>query len=75
MKATEMLHILKVQNKRMFIIWIITFIAFISLLGYTLWLLNDISYVDSTEVSQETQDGYNNYIGNDGDIINGKTDN
>ena len=75
MKATEMLHILKVQNKRMFIIWIITFIAFISLLGYTIWLLNDISYVDSTEVSQETQDGYNNYIGNDGDIINGKTDN
>lgn len=34
MKATEMLHILKTQNKRLFIIWLVTFIAFIGLLGY-----------------------------------------
>lgn len=47
MKATEMLHILKVQNKRLFIIWLITFIAFISLLGYTIWLLNDIEVVET----------------------------
>jgi hypothetical protein len=73
MKASEMLHILKVQNKRLFVIWLITFIAFISLLGYTIWLLNDIDYVDET-ISQETENGYNNYIGNDGDIINGKAD-
>ena len=33
MKAKEFLHILKAQNKRLFIVWIITFIAFISLLG------------------------------------------
>jgi len=75
MQAKELLHILKTQNKRMFIAWLITFIAFIGLLGYTIWLLNDIGYVDTTEVNQDTVDGYNNYIGNDGDIINGKTDN
>lgn len=74
MKASEMLHILKVQNKRLFIIWIITFIAFISLLGYTIYLLNDIGTIETT-VQQDNNDGHNNYIGNDGDINNGKTNN
>ena len=53
MKATEMLHILKAQNKRLFIIWLVTFIAFIGLLGYTIWLLNDIGTI---EESQEISD-------------------
>lgn len=75
MKATEMLHILKVQNKRLFIIWLVTFIAFISLLGYTIWLLNSIDYVDETIVTQDNENGYNNYIGNDGDITYGETNN
>lgn len=74
MKATELLHILKVQNKRLFIMWLVTFIAFIGLLGYTIWLLNQYEYVDES-ISQETENGYNNYIGNDGDIYNGKADN
>lgn len=77
MKASEMLHILKVQNKRLFIIWLVTFIAFIGLLGYTIWLLNDIGVVETTtqEVSQENDNGNNNFIGNDGDIIDGKAEN
>lgn len=78
MKASEMLHILKVQNKRLFIIWLVTFVAFIGLLGYTLWLLNDIGTIEETttqEVSQENDNGNNNFIGNDGDIINGETEN
>lgn len=77
MKASEMLHILKVQNKRLFIIWLVTFVVFIGLLGYTLWLLNDIGTIEETttqEVSQENDDGNNNFIGNDGDIINGETE-
>lgn len=53
MKATEMLHILKVQNKRLFIIWLVTFIAFIGLLGYTIWLLNDIGTIEEI-TSQDT---------------------
>lgn len=55
MKATEMLHILKVQNKRLFIVWLVTFIAFIGLLGYTIYLLNDIGTIEET-TSQEIQD-------------------
>ena len=73
----ELLSDMKRQNKRLYVIWIITFIAFIGLLGYTLWLLNDVGTIETTtqEVSQENDSGNNNFIGNDGDIINGKTNN
>lgn len=54
MKATELLHILKIQNKRFFIAWLITFIAFICLLGYTIWLLNDISTIETTNTQEIT---------------------
>ena len=74
MKASEMLHILKTNNKRLFIIWLVTFIAFVVLLGYTIWLLNDIGTIDET-ITQQNESGYNNYIGNDGDINNGETNN
>jgi hypothetical protein len=56
MKATEMLHILKVQNKRLFIIWLVTFIAFIGLLGYTIYLLNDIGVIETDTKTQEISD-------------------
>lgn len=76
--AMEVLQYSKQQqlqdaNKRLFIVWFVTFIAFIGLLGYTIYLLNDISNVEATtqEVSQENSDGTNNFVGNDGDIING----
>lgn len=70
MKATEMLHILKIQNKRLFIVWLITFIAFISLLCYTIYLLNDIGIEEITETyTQEINDIdsiENSYITNRG---------
>ena len=69
--AMEFVQTLKAQNKRMFICWLVTFIAFIGLLGYTMWLYNDIATIETTEITQDTETGYNNYIGNDGDIING----
>lgn len=72
--AMEILKDMKKQNKRMFAIWIITFIAFAGLLCYTIYLLNDIGTIETT-VTQDNDSGYNNYIGNDGDITNGKTDN
>ena len=53
MKATEMLHILKAQNKRLLIIWLVTFIAFIGLLGYTIWLLNDIGTIEETTTKNQ----------------------
>lgn len=45
------------------------------------WLLyeNQFEAVEETTtetiVTQDNADGYNNYIGNDGDIVNGKADN
>lgn len=53
--ATEILRDYKRANKRMFIMWVITFVAFIALLGYLIYLLNDISYVETTtdEYTQE----------------------
>lgn len=80
--AMEMLQFSKEQNKqlernnkRMFWIWIITFVGLVLSIGYIIYLLNDISNVDSTEITQENESGYNNYIGNDGDITNGETSN
>lgn len=72
--ASQILSDYKKQNKRLFIIWIITFLALISLTCYTIYLLNDIG-TETTTIEQENADGYNNYIGNDGDINNGKTEN
>jgi len=72
--ALELLQDQRKANKRMFIIWIITFIALIGVSVYTVYLLNDIGTIETTtEVEQDNSDGYNNYVGNDGDIINGKT--
>lgn len=73
--AYEILQDYKKANKRLFIMWIITFIALIGVACYTVYLLNDVSTVETTEVSQTNDDGYNNYIGNDGDITNGKANN
>ena len=42
------------------------------------WLIYNSQFDDAEEttttITQDNTDGYNNYIGNDGDIINGKTD-
>ena len=73
--AYELLQDQKKQNKRLFIIWIITFVSFLALLGYTIYLLNDTGVIEETQITQDNKDGYNNYIGNNGDINNGKTDN
>ena len=75
--ALDLLRDYKKQNKRLFIVWLVTFIAFIGLLGYTIYLLNDIGTIETTttqEVSQENTDGTNNFVGNDGDITNGKAE-
>ena len=74
--AMELLKDFKKQNKRMFIVWIITFLTLIGVTCYTIYLLNDIGVIEeTTTITQENEDGYNNYIGNDGDITNGETDN
>lgn len=60
--------------KRLWILLIIMLIMFgcsVYTIGY---LLTEYETVETT-VTQDNADGYNNFIGNDGDIINGETDN
>lgn len=72
--AMELLKDARKTNKRQFIIILVILGMFTCLLGYTIWLLNDIS-TEETIITQDNTDGYNNYIGNDGYINNGKADN
>lgn len=43
--------------------------------GAWLWYENQFEVVEetTTTITQDNADGYNNYIGNDGDIVNGKS--
>lgn len=72
--AMEMLKEQKKANKRWFVAWIITFLVCIGLIGYIFFLLNDIG-VEKDIVKQENDKGYNNYIGRDGSVANGETNN
>ena len=58
-------------------LWIIILVLIIALIGTNgAWLYCESQFETiTTEVTQENADGYNNYIGNDGDIVNGETDN
>lgn len=73
--AMQFVDTLKEQNKRLFLVWLITFIALTSMVVYTIYLLNDIAVVETTEVTQESDTGNINYnnIENGGKIINGET--
>lgn len=52
--AMELLKDFKKQNKRMFIVWIITFLTLIGVTCYTIYLLNDIGVIEET-ITQETE--------------------
>lgn len=54
--AMELLQDLKKQNKRLFIIWVITFVALVGVVGYTIYLLNDYAVVETTKNTQEIED-------------------
>ena len=70
--AAQILKDYKVQNKRLFIIWIVTFVALMGTFVYLVYLLNDIGTIEeTTTVTQDNPGGDNNYIGNNGDITNG----
>lgn len=53
--AWEMLQDSKKEKKKLFIMWIITFIALIGVSCYTVYLLNDIGTVTETS-TQEIDD-------------------
>ena len=66
----------KKRDRTIFIIiWIITFIALITMTYLYIRLNNDIGVIETTtnqEVTQGNTNGDNNFIGNDGDINYGK---
>lgn len=61
-------------NRRMFIIIMTLIVLLFAETVFMFYTLNDIGTYEDT-ITQENDGGYNNYIGNDGDINNGKTDN
>ena len=58
-------------------LWICVLVLIIALIGTNAgWLYYESQFETiTTEVTQENADGYNNYIGNDGDIVNGNPKN
>lgn len=54
-------------------LWILLIILAVFLVGSNaLWIVYE-SQFETVEVTQENEDGYNSFIGNDGDIYNGET--
>jgi len=47
--ALGILKEFKSDARKFFIMWVITFIAFIGLLGYTIYLLNDVGTIETTQ--------------------------
>lgn len=72
--AMELLEDYKKSNKRLFIIIIVILAMWFATIGYLVYILNDVGTIEET-ITQDNENGYNNYIGNDGDIINGEADN
>ncbi len=63
--ALEILKTFKKDTNKFFIMWLITFMSFLALLGYTIYLTNDISRVTTQEVEQDTSEGSNYFAGGD----------
>ena len=59
------------KHKRDFIIILILIISLV--LSNAGWIYYESQW-ETTSVTQENENGYNNYIGNDGDIYNGEAD-
>lgn len=66
--AIAVLHTIKTYNNRFFFMWIVTFCAFLGLLTYTIYIINDtgISEESSIEIQDvETIDNSHIKIGDD----------
>lgn len=70
--AMELLQDAKKTNKRLYIILIVVLCMWSATIGYLVYVLNDTGIIETTRVEQSDA-GSNNYIGNDGEIINGNT--
>lgn len=61
--------------KNLIIALLVVILLWSTTIVYLVHILNDTGTIEETTISQDNQNGYNNYIGNDGDIVNGKTNN
>lgn len=72
--AMEMLKDYKKTNKRLFIIILTMLLMWFTTIGYLVYILNDISYEETTteEIIDMDAEGSNNYVGgdNNGTITN-----
>lgn len=70
--ALEVLHTIKGFTILFFVMWVITFVAFVILLCYTINFVSDTETITTTtntsEVEQDADSGSNYYIGGDGEI-------
>ena len=57
-------------------LWIAVILLIVLLVASNaMWIWNEAQYVDEqVKVIQRNEDGYNSYIGNDGDIVYGNSD-
>ena len=58
--------------KRLWITILLLIVLLVGTNGAWIWYQ---SQFENIAISQENEDGYNNFVGNDGDIFNGETDN
>ena len=61
-------------NKRLWVLCILLIVLLVGTNAMWIWYESQFSYVE-TEITQESENGVNNFIGNDGEINNGTTDN
>ena len=60
--------------KRLWILLLVLVVLFVGSNGW--WIWRESQFADEYyEITQENEDGYNNFIGNDGDIYNGEANN
>lgn len=62
--ALELLQDQRKANKRLFIIWIITFLTLVGVSVYTVYLLNDIGTIETTQEIQDVDTIENSNITN-----------
>ena len=62
----------EITAKRLWITILLLIVLLVGTNGAWIWYQ---SQFEDIAISQENEDGYNNFVGNDGDIFNGETDN
>ena len=60
--------------KRLWVLALVLIVLLAASNAAWIWWESQYQTIETT-ITQENADGYNNYIGNDGDIVNGETDN